>query len=261
MQRCKQIAEEKVADFAQLKVSFEKRACKHTLINPNSQKISCGDKLIEDNYKTVVQVLGNKANESVAAKKSSSYDTMHAHMDFVQVFYALQKPQLKDEKQVQKKLASCVIYGIYKLKLSPDNFSSAIEYVKAAVKENAKLITTDLTIRYLEDVVKVLHSLPKQQLLFGPLVFYFGFKLDGNSTIEDLRIEVGRQIGALLKKYRDTSGSPETNVDDEIVTAKQSTQSRSTFGQRTMLIGAVAGLIGVGLVIGAYVLSQRKLRK
>jgi hypothetical protein len=217
--------------------------------------------LIEDNYKTVVHVLRNKANESVAAKKSSSYDTIYAHMDFVQVFYALQKPQLKDEKQVQKKLASCVIYGIYKLKLSPDNFSSAIEYVKAAVAENGKLITTDLKIRYLEELVKVLHSLPKQQLLFGPLVLYFGFKLNADSTIEDLRIEVGRQIGALLEKYRDTSGSPETNADREIVSAKQSRYSWSTFGQRTILIGAVAGLIGVGLVIGAYVISKRKLRK
>jgi hypothetical protein len=96
-------------------------------------------------------------------------------------------------------------------------------------------------------------SLPtysKLQVTDGTLRLVFGLKFDENASEEDIRIEAGRQIEALLKKYRaSTDGAAELLE-----------RSRSTFGQRTMLIGAaVVGLIGAGLV--GLVLSQKKLSK
>ena len=154
--------------------------------------------------------------------------------------------QPNDENEFWKTLTSAVIYGIYKLKVSPDNFSSVVEYLMAVNEENTKLITKDLLIKYLEAVARGLPTFSKLQLTRGPLILVFGFKFDEKASVEDIRIEAGRQIEALLKKYRASNDGAKP--------------SRSTFGQRTFLIGvAVVGLVGAGLV--GFMLSQKKLRK
>jgi hypothetical protein len=168
-------------------------------------------------------------------------------MDCVDLIYILrERMQPNDENEFWKTLTSAVIYGIYKLKVSPDNFSSVVEYLVAVNEENTKLITKDLLIKYLEAVARGLPTFSKLQLTRGPLILVFGFKFDEKASVEDIRIEAGRQIEALLKKYRASNDGAKP--------------SRSTFGQRTFLIGvAVVGLVGAGLF--GFMLSQKKLRK
>jgi hypothetical protein len=229
MQRCKQISEEK------------------TVESDIMNKISCGDNLIRDNYKTILQLLASKARGASVPNKPSPYEPIDVRMDCVDLIYVLREQiQPNDEKEFRKRLTSSVIYGIYKLKVSPDNFSSVVEYLVAVNEENAKLITKDLVIKYLEAVARGLPTFSKLQLTRGPLMMIFGFKFDGKASVEDIRIEAGWQIEALLKKYRASNDGAKP--------------SRSTFGQRTILIGAaVVGLIGAGLI--GFMLSQKKLRK
>jgi hypothetical protein len=214
-------------------------------------KISCGDKLIGDNYDTALLFATSKAMEASEPNKHIAYEPIFVRSNCLEVIYALRgQVQPKHEKEFQNKLTSSVIYGIYKLKVSPDNFSSVVEYLEAVNKQIAKLITKDLLTKYLEEVEISLPTYSKLQVTDGTLRLVFGLKFDENAPEEDIRIEAGRQIEALLKKYRaSTDGAAELLE-----------RSRSTFGQRTMLIGAaVVGLIGAGLV--GLVLSQKKLSK
>jgi hypothetical protein len=87
----------------------------------------------------------NKQSDGSIRTKHIAYEPIFVRSNCLGVIYALRgQVQPKHEKEFQNKLTSSVIYGIYKLKVSPDNFSSVVEYLEAVNKQIAKLITKDL---------------------------------------------------------------------------------------------------------------------
>lgn len=172
---------------------------------------------------------------------SSPYDPLIVHVNLKILQSVLKDPKHKDSSDFNVQLNNFVVYGIYKLKLSPTDFPSKEKFLERVLKETRKQITKDMEKKFLEFVLKSPVALGSRTTL-AVLDSHFNLRVHEENLIEE---DLKAMVQEKLKQYANQSSG----------------YAWSKFGQnRSIFFGvAVASLIGAS--VGIHMLLKRRASK
>lgn len=149
---------------------------------------------------------------------------------------------------VDERPRDVVFYGIYKLKISPNDFSSVKDYVQEVFKQNEKLITDEMKHEYLQDLLRILdlefddETVSFEAAVISPLRVIYGVEISTNGDIDKLKQRVRKNIERMLENK---------NYGRPSKTKSLATKSTNT----SLIVGAVAAIGAICL--GAFFLRKK----